>query len=121
MQRNFQFFLLIIASIVLVACTTNSSHTTGSPIDHSKVEQIVKEETTATEIKQWFGNPMNVAVVGENSEKWIYTHSVTDAASTTAPFFMSTKADNKQEILDILIKDGVVVNYTFNVHNTQIN
>lgn len=51
-------------------------------------------------------------MVSANSEKWLYTHA-SGSVSVNA-FSGVTEQHGVQKQLDILLVDGVVVNYTYN-------
>lgn len=91
------------AATLLVSCAPKA--TIGTPIDKSKIDLIVKEQTTAEEIVEMFGQPMNKVLVGEQ-EQWMYVFQ-----DMKVKGMMSTEMSGTYQKLDVFIKDGIVVNY----------
>ena len=78
------------------------------------MDQIAKGETTATNLVELFGEPFSKTVVSGNEEKWIYTYQSGTASAQSYLVTMKTKTEGSMKTLDILLKDGTVVNYTYN-------
>jgi len=83
--------------------------TMGTPIDRTKVDSIVKNETTAEEILEMFGQPASKALAGDQ-EQWMWMYNDIISAGTAT----GTQAVMLHQRLDVFIKDGIVVNYLFN-------
>lgn len=96
---------------ILAGCTYSNSFENGTPIAAENVNKIVKGKTTEIELIGMFGQPFAKSVVSANESKWVYVHT-TGTASAQA-FTMKTSSNAEQEMLDLLLKDGVVVNYAY--------
>lgn len=100
--------IIAIMVALLAACATRS-YTVGKPFPSEKVELIKKGETTASEIEAMFGQPFSKSATSATQEKWIYSY-VQGTASATMGAVSST---SNQKTLDLLMDDGIVINYTF--------
>ncbi|HHB8369046.1 TPA: hypothetical protein ACQ8GL_005005 [Klebsiella pneumoniae] len=96
---------------VLVGCTYSNHYESGSQISVENVNRIVKGKTTESDLIAMFGQPMSKGVVSANETKWIYTHNTVSASAQA--FTMKTTSNAEMTTLDILLKDGVVVNYAY--------
>jgi hypothetical protein len=105
--------ILVSIFFVLVGCAT-SSYSTGKDFDSSLVNQIVKAKTTKADLLQMFGQPFSKTVISENEEKWIYMYSSGTVKAQSYVLTMKVESTGQQKMLDILLRDGIVVNYTYN-------
>lgn len=105
-MKHLLFVILLTAA--LAGCAT-SNYSVGRDFPSEKVPAIVKGETTASQVEAWFGQPFSKSVLSASQEKWLYSHAVGQAKATMG----SVTTSGTQRMLDILIDDGVVVNYTF--------
>jgi hypothetical protein len=64
-----------------------------------------------------FGEPAIKSVLSETEEKWVYSY--TGGTASAQAFTMKTTSDISTHMLDLLIKNGIVINFaeTNNVHN----
>ena len=108
---------VVFGIMVLTGCTYTNSYDTGTKISSENVNKIVKGKTTEAELIAMFGQPFSKSVVSENEMKWIYAHNSVSASAQA--FTMKTTSSSEMTTLDILLKDGVVVNYAFT--KTPIN
>ncbi|HAT3749163.1 TPA: hypothetical protein I8622_002139 [Klebsiella oxytoca] len=97
--------------LMLSGCTYSNHYESGSKISVDDVNQIVKGKTTEAELVSMFGQPFAKSVVSDNEMKWTYTHNTVSASAQA--FTMKTTSDAEMTTLDILLKDGVVVNYAY--------
>lgn len=104
--------MLALLIIALVGCAT-SSYSTGKNFDSSLVNKIVKGETTKDDLVRMFGQPFSKTVISENDEKWIYMYSSGTAKAQSYVITMKVESRGIRKILDILLKDGVVINYAY--------
>ena len=81
----------------------------GSDFDETKVSQIVKGQTTTEEIVSWFGQPFSKNTLSETQQKWIYSSTQGEVTGG----MLSTHARTKTKTLDLLITEGVVVNFAY--------
>lgn len=95
----------------LSGCTYSNSYESGSQISAENVSSIVKGKTTEAELVSMFGQPISKGVVSDNETKWIYTHNAVSASAQA--FTMKTTSNAEITTLDILLRDGVVVNYAY--------
>jgi|LGVF01.1.fsa_nt_gb outer membrane protein assembly factor BamE (lipoprotein component of BamABCDE complex) len=105
--------ILLSIFVVLSGCAT-SSYSTGRDFDSSSVNQIIKGETTKADLLQMLGQPFSKTVISENEEKWIYMYSSGTAKAQSYFFTMKVESTGQQKMLDILLRDGIVTNYTYN-------
>lgn len=98
-------------ALILSGCTYTAVNETGSVIDPNKVDLIVKGKTTESEISSMFGKPFTKTVISETDTKWIYQHIVSRASSQA--YTGKTNSSLNSEVLDILFRNGVVVNFSF--------
>ncbi len=104
-------FALILLS-TLTACAT-SSYSFGRAFPTENVKQIVKGKTTGAELVLLFGEPFAKTVISETEEKWIYTHSSGTASAQSYVFTTKVQTTGQQKSLDILLKNGMVTNFTY--------
>lgn len=102
---------LVIAGI-LSGCAT-SYYTAGRDFPSESVPTIVKGKTTVEELKSTFGEPFAKSPVNETDEKWVYTF--TNGSAHAQSYLVTMKVTNTgtQKTLDVLIRNDVVINYTF--------
>ena len=105
--------ILLSIFVVLSGCAT-SSYSTGRDFNSSSVNQIIKGETTRADLLQMLGQPFSKTVMSENEEKWIYMYSSGTAKAQSYVFTMKVESTGRQKMLDILLRDGIVTNYTYN-------
>jgi len=100
------------SALLFSACVPKavSKTTFGVPIEKSKVDLIVKNQTTEAEILEMFGPPINKALVGEQ-EQWMYMYQ--DANSETKVLDSETTMKGRYQKLDVFVKDGIVTNYLY--------
>ncbi|AKJ41806.1 hypothetical protein [Pragia fontium] len=104
--------LIIITCFTLITgCVYTSSYEVGKAFDEEKVSQIVKGKTTEAELLSMFGQPFAKSVISETDSKWVYSHSKGSASAQA--FTMKTESNMNMSTLDILVRDGIVVNYAF--------
>lgn len=106
----------ILAVLAMSACLNGcatSHYTTGRDFPSANVSSIVKGKTTASELQTLFGQPFAKSPVNETDEKWVYTY--TNGSTHAQSYVVSMQITTKgvQKTLDVLIRSGVVINYTF--------
>lgn len=87
-------------SAILLFCTLSCAgpHSTmGRDFDSDQISHITKGETTDQELLSLLGEPVSKLTMTDNEEQWVYTYSDGTA----------------QKRLDIMLKNGVIVNYTY--------
>jgi hypothetical protein len=104
--------IVCFALMILVSNCATSTFTSGKDFDSTKVAQIVKGKTTSDDLLNTFGPPFMKTVISANEEKWMY--SFTKGQVEANGFTMDTKAIGTMKTLDVLLKDGVVTNYSYN-------
>ena len=104
-----QAFGWILCGILLAGCFT-APIKQGSEFDVDQIKNIVKGETTKTQLITWFDQPYSKNTISENEEKWIYTYTQGEAKSG----LLSTKVEMQTQVLDLYLIDDVVINYTYN-------
>ena len=98
--------------VVLAGCAT-SNYIVGRDFSSGNVAQISKGKTTTDELRQLFGEPFTKTVVSGNEERWLYTYTSSTANVQSYVVTMKVNSSGNHKMLDVLIRDGRVVNYTF--------
>ncbi|WP_411555747.1 hypothetical protein ACLIN0_11745 [Pantoea agglomerans] len=105
--------LAIALSIMILAsgCVQKSTAHSGKDFDETKASQLVSGKTTDSQLVSIFGEPVRKQVVNDHEVKWIYEY----VTSTTTGKTLSSNAevDENTKILEVLVRDGVVVNHGF--------
>ena len=98
--------------VALGGCAT-SPYTAGRDFPSASVASITKGKTTTSELKSLFGEPYAKSAVSETDEKWIYTYTNGSAHAQSYVVTMKVTTTGTQKTLDVLIRNDVVINYTF--------
>ena len=98
--------------VALSGCAT-SHFTAGRDFPSASVTSITKGKTTTTELKSLFGEPYAKSAVTETDEKWVYTYTNGSAHAQSYIVTMNVTTTGTQKTLDVLIRNDVVINYTF--------
>ena len=98
--------------VALGGCAT-SHYTAGRDFPSVSVASITKGKTTTAELKSLFGEPYAKSAVSETDEKWIYTYTNGSAHAQSYVVTMKVTTTGTQKTLDVLIRNDVVINYTF--------
>jgi len=75
------------------------------------VASITKGKTTTAELKSLLGEPY--AKSAETDEKWVYTYTNGSAHAQSYVVTMKVTTTGTQKTLDVLIRNDVVINYTY--------
>ncbi|MNJ41865.1 hypothetical protein D3C77_368070 [compost metagenome] len=98
--------------VALGGCAT-SHFTAGRDFPSTTVASITKGKTTTAELKSLFGEPFAKSAVSETDEKWVYTYTNGSAHAQSYVVTMKVTTTGTQKTLDVLIRNDVVINYTF--------
>ena len=98
--------------IMLTGCTYTTHMNTGNQFSSDKVALIQKQKTTDKELIALLGQPTTKTVISETDVKWIYSY--TDGSASAQAFTAKTTSNFTVHTLDILIRDGVVLNFVEN-------
>lgn len=122
---NFRIITIISLVILSLSGCATSSYSVGKNFSSENVSQIVKGKTTSKEMISLFGEPYSKTVISATGEKWIYMHSEGTTKAQNYIVTMDVKTTGTQKMLDVLITDGVVANFTFtegqNPYTMQVN
>lgn len=108
--------LLLVVLISILTISGCASHTTnytlGRDFSTESVGKIEKGVTTTDQLVALLGEPYSKSVISENEEKWLYMylHSSATARASLTP---DVTTSGIQKNLDVLIKNGKVVNYAY--------
>lgn len=116
-KLNLRVTFLLVAASMLSACVYTSNVDYGTKFTKEQVAQIEKKVTTKEDLERIFGEPNVKTVMSETGEKWVYTY--TGGSASSQAFTGKTTSDISTHMLDILIENGVVVNFAET--NTQHN
>lgn len=114
------YFMMFSALTLIYGCVT-SSYSIGRDFDYTSVSLIEKGKTTSNEVIKLFGQPFSKTVISANQEKWIYTFISGKAKVQHYVVTSNIESSGVQKTLDILIQDGVVINYTYNEKDNPSN
>lgn len=109
--------LFCVFAFLLVGCVQNMRSESGAPIDKNLVALIHKDQTTEQDILNWFGEPVEKTVVNETDTHWTYINAVSLVSTNTITLKTDTKTS--RDVLDIIFRNGVVLNYTFSQHQDK--
>ncbi|WP_458368640.1 hypothetical protein [Pseudomonas mandelii] len=104
--------LALVLAFSLNGCAT-SHYTSGRDFPSASVPSIVKGKTTAADLKTLFGEPFAKSPVNETDEKWVYTYSNGSAHAQSYVVTMKITTTGTQKTLDVLMRNDIVINYTF--------
>ncbi|MFH0912755.1 MAG: hypothetical protein V1884_00510 [Candidatus Omnitrophota bacterium] len=104
--------LLMITSLLLVGCMTISSKLGEKEIDPQLIAKIQLNKTTKSEIIEWFGNPHSISTTATGQEIYKYIFMETKSKVTPIPFNTKMAVDTKYQELNVIFKDGIVIDYT---------
>ena len=104
-----------LCGLALVGCINVPPRTTtvGRDIDKTKVDKIQKGTTTAKEIESVFGSPDMKSTVSATEEKWVYNYTTVTSSASGSAFNPDIKTSGTKKMLDLFVKDGVVINYAY--------
>ena len=110
---------MTLVCMTLIGCVTRTT-ITGREFDASKIGDIKKTVTTVDELIGLIGQPFSKSVKSEDEVIWYYTR--VKATSTTSLGWNSPniKTEGHKKNLELLIKNGVVVNYTLDEGPFQV-
>jgi len=100
---------------LLCGCSTLTNRVvTGRDFDEGKVNQIRKGVTTASAIAALYGEPDSKEILSANDVMWHYTYVNEEHKTRSAPFTATvTQTSGYRKRLDILLRDDVVLNFTY--------
>lgn len=104
--------VMLAVCLLLGGCAT-SHYTVGRDFPSANVASITKGKTTTSELKSIFGEPYAKSAVSETDEKWIYTYTNGSAHAQSYVVTMKVTTTGTKKTLDVLIRNDVVINYTF--------
>jgi uncharacterized protein YceK len=107
-----KLIMVISVCVVLSGCAT-SHFTAGRYFPSANVSSITKEKTPTTELRLKFGEPYAKSAVSETDEKWVYTYTNGSSHAQSYVVTMKVTTTGTQKTLDVLIRNDVVINYTF--------
>jgi len=108
-QSLSKFTLALVILVSLSGCVYKSNVDYGNQFTSEQVSKIEKKVTTKEDLLNIFGEPAIKSVISETGEKWVYSY--TGGTASAQAFTMKTTSDISTHILDILIENGVVVNF----------
>lgn len=107
-----RLYILIFLLAMICSCA-KSSYTVGKDFPTVYVKEIERGSTTSSELLGMFGEPFSKTVISEHEEKWIYMYSSATSKAQSYVVTIHVETVSVRKVLDILLKDGVVVNFTF--------
>lgn len=108
----------VFALTLLTGCaTTTSSY--GTDFSDANVSKIVKGKTTSAQLIELFGQPFQKTPVSATEEHWMYTYTTAQSEAKPWMFGTNVKTTSTAKTLYVLLKNGVVINYTYTPPGTQ--
>ena len=111
--------------IFIVAALMTGCASTGHEVDQSKVSQIQKGVTTKAQVREWLGDPEQVAISDSGDETWTYMYMHASAqAQNFIPLvggFVAGENVENQNTTVIFGPDGVVKSLTTSYGGTSAN
>jgi len=108
-----KLFTIALAPLLLWGCATSTA-TTGSDFISAVVPHIKRGVTTSSQLLRWLGEPYSKEPVSANTVLWLYTWVRPTANMAVVPFgHRNIGTSGYMKTLWLVIKDDVVVNYTY--------
>ena len=104
----------IIIALFVGCATATSSFTNGKDFDSTKIKMIEKNKTSQDDIIKMLGQPFYKTVISASEEKWIYTFQQGNVQAQSNLITTKAQTIGTMKTLDILLKDGIVTNFTYN-------
>ncbi|MFA0562751.1 hypothetical protein AB4559_03255 [Vibrio sp. 10N.222.51.C8] len=118
-MAKFRVIFLLLATSMLSACVYTSNVDYGTKFTEEQVSQIEKKVTTKNDLIRIFGEPSIKTVISETGEKWVYSY--TGGSASSQAFTMKTTSDITTHTIDILLANGVVVNFAETKNKQNMN
>jgi hypothetical protein len=112
-MKLIQQIFIPLACLILMGCATRTD-TAGREIDTSKISEIKKGVTTSDELISLLGNPGEKSVKSEDEVVWKYDWIKSTSRTTMGWTGPNVDVNGYQKSLQVLLKNGIVVNYTIN-------
>ena len=103
-MRKYLLFLLIPILVFAFGCT--KSYNIGTPIEKSKIDQIVPGKTTESDITQMFGQPYTKETLKTGETRYVYSYF-----EQRSKFW--SKDITYKSTLEIFARNGLVEKYDF--------
>jgi hypothetical protein len=111
---------VLVAILGASGCATTTRATAGRMFDDARISEIKKGRTTKQEVLAMFGEPHSKKLDTEGTEQITYFHS--ESKDTYDPrmfipfigfFFLNSKTDSRSKTLDVVLKSGVVSDFSY--------
>jgi hypothetical protein len=113
-MKSISLVAVVVVSLVVFGCTQILPPSSmGRDFPGENVGKIVRGKTTDNDLIQMFGEPLSKTLISETEKNWIYTYSSGTATVVRHLTSVETKYKGNAKTLDILLKNGVVINFTF--------
>jgi outer membrane protein assembly factor BamE (lipoprotein component of BamABCDE complex) len=104
--------IFIVGVLFLCGCMTMNTGIGGKEIDPQLISKIELNQTTKTDILQWFGNPHSISTTAAGQEVYKFVFMQTKSKMTPIPLFTKVSVDTKYQELNVTFKDNIVVDYS---------
>jgi len=113
-MKLLKYFLTVTLITVFAQSCATTQHTSGTPIDESQVEQIIRGETTMLQIIDNFGTPNQSNIMGDN-ELYVYQYCVASGSGLNLGYFETESTDEKCDELTVTFnrESGIVQAFNF--------
>lgn len=112
MQKKILVAATALALFILQGCAT-LNYSYGRDFNSDNIKSIVKTTTTTAELENLVGTPFSKTLINENDEKWLYIYSNGTSKAQNYVFTMNVKTTGQQKMLDVLVRNGIVINYAY--------
>lgn len=113
-MKSISLVAVVVVSLVVFGCIQILPPSSmGRDFPGENVSKIVRGKTTDKDLIQMFGEPLSKTVISETENNWIYTYASGTATVVRRLTSVETKYKGNAKTLDILLKNGVVTNFTF--------
>ena len=109
MKKLIYLFVMV---MLVSGCMTINTGLGEKEIDPQLVSKIELNKTTKSDILKWFGNPHSISTTAAGQEVYKFVFMQTKSKITPIPFNTKMAIDTKYQELNVIFKDGIVVDYT---------
>ena len=111
MKRNLICFLGLL--ILAWGCSYTIRSTSGNRISAAQVQEIKLGKTTEMDLFKLLGPPSQKERKPDGTEELLYTYSQVESPTLPGGFVIDVLGREKEEVFEIVLKDGFVQNYHF--------
>ena len=111
MMNTIKYLVLSVFLATLAGCATRT--TTGREFDVANIAKIQKGVTPRNELVSLFGRPLDVSTLSGDEVVWEYSWKTATSQTQPGPDGPVVTSQGDKKTLEVLIKNGVVINYRY--------